>query len=401
MVVVSGEVVPLVGIIRDVVEFFIAVGVAEVAPVAGGEGVVAGVERRQHGAVGFQIGIREPGCERGAAEALFGRQAAEFDERGIQIDEAHGLGARFATHGPGAAWWHDDQGHARALSPGGPLAPVLLVAELPAVIAPEHDPGVFSERRGIELLDEATDLTIHEGDAGEVSADGLAPLLMLHHEVVRACGEGIERELPRQRADIIEVIGFHLGRDDLIRGRQRVEVLLRRKERDVRAVVADAEEERLCAWGVELLHGPIRDARVAHLVVADRDGSPVKGLAFFAIRVALARQAIQRQHPIATTGAALDDVARVLGAFARQLILRVAGDLLREGAPALLGLEVIVKVSRSLRVVDLSRAEGFIARGGKVQRQLQFLRRWLALRLAPIAEDTRLIGVATAKHGRA
>ena len=42
MVFVSGEIVPLVGIIRDVVEFFIAVGVAEVAPVASGEGVAAG-----------------------------------------------------------------------------------------------------------------------------------------------------------------------------------------------------------------------------------------------------------------------------------------------------------------------------------------------------------------------
>ena len=65
MVCVSGEVVPLVRVIRDVVEFFTAVSVAEVAPVAGGGGAVAGVEGRPHGAVGLQIGVRELGqCNR-------------------------------------------------------------------------------------------------------------------------------------------------------------------------------------------------------------------------------------------------------------------------------------------------------------------------------------------------
>jgi hypothetical protein len=169
-------------------------------------------------------------------------------------------------------------------------------------------------------------------------------------------------------ADIIEVIGFHLGQDDLIHRRQRVEVLLRRKERNVRPIVADAEEERLRARRIELLHRPVRDAGVAHLVVLDIDRAPIKRLAFFAIRIALAGQTVQRQRPVTTARPAFDDMARMLSPFAGQFIIRVAGDLLRERTPALLGLEVIVEVTRPLRVVDFPRAEGFIACGGKVQR---------------------------------
>ena len=67
----------------------------------------------------------------------------------------------------------DDEGGAEGFFKKGMLAPNGVFAEVPAVVAPEHDDGVVSDTEFVELRDDLANLRIGVGDAGSVVfADG-------------------------------------------------------------------------------------------------------------------------------------------------------------------------------------------------------------------------------------
>ena len=59
------------------------------------------------------------------------------------------------------------------------FSPVLLLPEVPAVIAPKDDYGVASVGRAIECIKYAADLYVGKTDSGEVALYGVLPLVML------------------------------------------------------------------------------------------------------------------------------------------------------------------------------------------------------------------------------
>src|SRR5262249_14705529 len=134
---VAGEVVPLVGIAGVIVELFAAVLVMDQAPAVVANAVVPVVERRHHGP-GFAVRVAQKRPEALTVEIGERRQPAELVERRKEVDEAHGPVAErgLADCGRGRGGWSNYKRNTRGPFPAGPLAPVLLLSQVPAVIAP-------------------------------------------------------------------------------------------------------------------------------------------------------------------------------------------------------------------------------------------------------------------------
>ena len=81
---------PLIRIVAVVVEFFVAVGIADVAPALGAEGVIALAVSGEGGASPFERRVFEQRDEAGAVERGDGRKRAQFVERGKEVDGADG-----------------------------------------------------------------------------------------------------------------------------------------------------------------------------------------------------------------------------------------------------------------------------------------------------------------------
>lgn len=81
-------------------------------------------------------------------------------------------------------WGFDDEWDACGLFPDGAFAPVFLFAEVPAVVADEHDDSFALTGVIFECVEEAADLLIDECDGGEVGLDGEFPLFVGDDEFV-------------------------------------------------------------------------------------------------------------------------------------------------------------------------------------------------------------------------
>ncbi len=152
--------------------------------------------------------------------------------------------------GPGCARGGDDQRDARGLLVIGVLAPHAVVAQVPAVVAPEHDDRVPGETSLVERVEHAAQLGVHVAHGGVVAMDELALLFGgersgLGHVAVlpqlaprRGCERwcALGRCLPPRR----------LERRTLVQ----VPVLLGRDERQVRLEEPDRQEERLAGSGL-------------------------------------------------------------------------------------------------------------------------------------------------------
>ena len=89
----ADEIGPFVGIGLVVVEFFSAVGVADIAPALGPNGVVALVMAGDGGPTPRRIGTFELGNEAETFEIGAGRESSELDEGGIEVEQFGGTGA--------------------------------------------------------------------------------------------------------------------------------------------------------------------------------------------------------------------------------------------------------------------------------------------------------------------
>ena len=129
-----------------VVELLRAIGVPDVPPSFRADGMVAPVVR----------GDGRPGARRGRVlelrdkavtlQAAPGRQPAEVDEGGIDIKQLGGPGRGRAG---GDARPREDQGDARRSLPERILAADSLLAQVPAVIGPEHDDRLIAAAGGL------------------------------------------------------------------------------------------------------------------------------------------------------------------------------------------------------------------------------------------------------------
>jgi hypothetical protein len=149
---------------------------------------------------------------------------------------------------------------------------MLLLAEMPAVIAPEHDDRVVALRALFERIEHATEHRIGEVNRREIGLDALLPLLVLLN--VRKVA--IPRESLACGRQIIDIIRFVTGRKLDAFERKRLEILLRHKPRLMRPVDATGEEERLVLRTLELLANPLRHRPIAaKLLIRDIQRGPV------------------------------------------------------------------------------------------------------------------------------
>ena len=178
------EVDPFMRIALDVIEFLVASLVLNATSALGADGVALGViEIRDRGVRPRRGWVTQQGNETAAHDVGFLRQAAQVGERAEQIDQAD----RPVTHRASACalgqtthpFRHaDHERHTGAGAPAGELLPVLLLAEMPAVITPEHDDGVVALRTLFQRIKHAPEHGIGEMNGGEESLNAFLPLTL-------------------------------------------------------------------------------------------------------------------------------------------------------------------------------------------------------------------------------
>lgn len=348
----TGQIAPLMGIAGEVVQLLTAVEVVQVAPALGAEGVVLRAVEVGEGRVRpFGLGIAQQRHQAALGDAGLGGQSAQVGEGAEQVDEADRAITDAARCGAlrqsGRAFGHPHhQRHAGAGPPTGELLPVLFLAQMPAVVAPEHDDGVVAMRALLQRVEHAAEHGIGEMDGGEVGLDGFFPL-PLRLDVLEVA---VARDASALGGQVIDIVRLVAGRQLDALEREGLKVLLRHEPGLVGSVNAAGEEEGLLMLAQELLTNPLRHGPVAAiLLIADRERGPV-GLDIL---------------PVAGTRQADRPVPRREGAW--------------QGSVSRLVGEVLVPARRIDDIVQhLARARTPVAMPRKITRQQLRLRQHLA-----------------------
>ena len=217
-----------------------------------------------------------------AAQAGNGRIEVE------QLDERMADRRLFARHA-------DDQRHHRRFVVQADLGPEIVLAQVVAVIAGEDDDRVVGLPGFLQGVEHFADLRIHVGDGGVVAADRflLAADVHLHVDAGLVVDAGL--------GNVVPVAGDLRRQRQLVVRQKRLEVLLRRDERHMRADKADGEKERLAGMLLDQFHGLGRGLAVGvNQVVAiglDDDERIAAHDRLFAVGIAFQRFAGARRLP--------------------------------------------------------------------------------------------------------
>ena len=144
---------------------------------------------------------------------------------------------------------------------------MLLLAEVPAVVAPEADDGVVAMGGLLQPVEQAAELRVHERDAGEVGLHGLLPPTGGEDFRVVAVGLG---HLHAGGRHVVQVVHAMRRELDGLEWEQ-VEVFLGHAEGQVRLHETDGEEERFPVRFSELLDAVAGDFEVRHVLVRVRE----------------------------------------------------------------------------------------------------------------------------------
>lgn len=199
----ADEVGPFVGVLDHVVEFFAAVGVANVAPVFGADAVVVVVVGGDGGSVSFGGGVFELREETEAFEVRGGGIAGEDAEGGVDVEEFGGL----AADPLGDSGAREDEGDAGAVIPEAVFSGDALFAEVPSVVGPEDDDGVVGEAIAIDGVHNFANLVIDEGGAGEIAAGEVHPFVMFFEPPQARFGKG-PVHVPGKARGVVAVAAF-------------------------------------------------------------------------------------------------------------------------------------------------------------------------------------------------
>ena len=243
----------------------------DVAPALGGDGAAhdLGIKRAQDLGESWVwpggLRILQQRAQVVPGQRRCGRDACEAGQRGVNVDELDHAVAGLAARGGGDLRGHDDEWSPGGFIKEGAFLPQMMLAEVVAVIAPQHHHGRGPEVQLIHRLQQHADLGIDEAHAGEVGLKRLAEDLgrvavVRHGDVVRDGGG----------RDVAGVFLGHLRELDAIQ-RLGIEVGLGRDVRCVRAEKACCQEKwRLAGLGEPLqsLHGVASDEAIGLFVVA-------------------------------------------------------------------------------------------------------------------------------------
>ena len=204
-------------------------------------------------AFGFGEGIFELGKEGGSVEVVGFLEAGKVTEGGEEVDGFDNGGADIA--GLPDFGCDDDEGRAKGFFEEGMLAPDGVFAEVPAMITPDNDDGVFGKIEVVELFDDASDLGVRISHAsgvvlanlereGGVSVGVFSPAVILH-ELTGTVPGGLAFRL--FRVGSFGKLGVFVG----------LEVFRGSTEGEMRTKDSGGEEEGFFVSGneVELLQG--------------------------------------------------------------------------------------------------------------------------------------------------
>ena len=247
--------------------------------------------------------VQQRGERRHLAER---REAAQVGERRAEGGRRHRPVAGLArVDAPGRG---EDERHARGLVPERPLAPVTLLAEMEAVVAPQRDDRAVGAPR-LEGREQLAHEPVEVVAAGQVGGHGLVPEPAPEDDRVRVRRQ--PRELSRGARHVGEVVLAH-GRQAGVLGAERGEEVPRREPGQVRAAEADGQEQRRLACLAQLLRGPGDQLAVARLERREVVRSPVE-----AARDAVVRPRLGQSHgggEVLAPGRLVDDGVEDLAA---------------------------------------------------------------------------------------
>jgi hypothetical protein len=225
------------------------------------------------GAVPRGFRVFEQWFQTDAGEPGWRLEGCEIAQGGEEVDELDDTAAGFAALGFGDLGGGDDEGRSGGFVKEGAFLPEAVLAEMVAVVAPEHDEGFVPELVVVEGIEDKADLSINEGDAGVVGAKGFTEGVVGQSvagggAVVR---EGCGRDVGAigggrvRQAGGAEGIGIEPG--------------FWRDEGGVGAKEADGEEEGLLAEGVlaEEAGGFEGDHAVGLFGIGAVGGEPAEG----------------------------------------------------------------------------------------------------------------------------
>lgn len=184
------------------IEFFGAIGVADVAPILGANAVIVGSVGGDGGLLSGSGRIVDLRKKRDALKLVAGR--VEFEEianGGINIEKFGGFNDGLSLGESGSG---EDEGNAGAIVPEGIFSGDALFADVPTVVGPEDDDGVFIKAGFLKGGHDAADLVVDEGGAGEIGAGEVFPFVSLLEEFETDFGE-FPVEIPREAWGVIAV----------------------------------------------------------------------------------------------------------------------------------------------------------------------------------------------------
>ncbi len=141
---------------------------------------------------------------------------------------------------------------------------MFLLAQMPAVVAPEADDRVVAVRGFLQRIEHAADLSIEIADRGEVALDRFLPAAGFEDARMVAKGVGHLEADGREIVDVVGPVWWKLDRFQ----RMHSVILLRDVPGHVGLVESHGEEERSPVFQAELLDSVIGDLRVGDRLVA-------------------------------------------------------------------------------------------------------------------------------------
>ena len=258
----SSQVVPFVGILFDVIEFFSVLPVTHVAPVPVDHRIFPRMHVRQkNGPVLCLVRGGQGRGNGGAFQLLLGfGQSAHFPKGGIHIDQTDGDVANFVFGhaGPGP-----DEGNVGSPFPQGVLSPIAFFAEVVAVVTPKHDDGVVRVGTFLQSIEDTAEHGVGITDAGKVAMNRIVPGIEGFKFLYDAGTTGLH--FPDLFGKIVQVVFFDWREFDFLRIVE-IKVFLRTVVGVVGGVKTYGEEEWLVMFLLQLFDRPVDPLRIRHFL---------------------------------------------------------------------------------------------------------------------------------------
>ena len=197
------------------------------------------------------------------------RDTAQLVDCREDIEQADGLAASPTRLGD--ARRDDDQRHPRRFFPQREFLPVLLLADVHAVVRPQDDDRIGGMRAGVERVEQPSHLGVGKADTCQIAAHGRLPFIVIHHPLMPLAAQPISV----RRGNVIQVTSHDRRQEHLVR-RIQVEVLLRHKPGNMRAEDADGVEEGFGMRFGQLGARPVDHFVIGHTALVFVDRPPVE-----------------------------------------------------------------------------------------------------------------------------